>query len=315
MNAVRDRIEYSVVIPVYNSSDSLPELVAQLTQVFEEEVRATYEIIMIDDASPSPDTWPALERLAKQYPSLVIVQLMRNFGKTGAVLCGFEAARGDYVFTMDDDLQHHPSDIPKFIEKKSHDVVMGVYAQRHHPWFKRLTSRIKAWFDHILIGKPKHLTINPFRLYRADITRSMLAIQTPYPFIPALMFYVTHDIVTVTIQHSDRKYGQSNYTTLKRLQTFSNLLINNSSLLLRTTALLGIIVAALSFGITIYFFVKNLIHNIPVPGWTSLFVAMLGTNGLILFAIGVMGEYLVRIAIGIEKRPPYIARRTYSEHR
>lgn len=212
------------------------------------------------------------------------------------------------MFTMDDDLQHQPSDLPKFIKMKEHDVIVGIYAQRHHSWFKRLTSRIKAWFDHILLGKPKNLTLGPYRMHKAIVVKRILSIHTPYPFMPALMFYVTRDIATVPIQHSPRQYGHSDYTTLRRMRTFSNLLINNSSFLLRVTSAIGIGVAVISFLISIYFFIKNLPYGIPMPGWTSLMVVILVTNGLILFAIGVVGEYLLRIAQGIEQRPPYIVR-------
>jgi glycosyltransferase involved in cell wall biosynthesis len=315
VNPMQSQVEYSVVIPVYNSTESLRVLLAQLTRVFTEEVHASYEIIMVDDASPNPDTWPTLRALAEQCDGLVIVQLTRNFGKTGAVLCGFAQARGAYVFTMDDDLQHQPSDVPRFIALKDHDVVVGLYARQHHSGLKRLTSHIKAWCDQLLLGKPRHVTLGPYRLHKASVVQQMLAIHTPYPFMPALLLYVTRDLVTVPIQQHARPHGHSDYTTRKRLRTFSHLLINNSSVLLRLTAALGVGIVLVSLLASLCGFIAHLRAGIPVPGWTSLLVVLLITNGLILFAIGVAGEYLFRITQGIEQRPPYLVRHVITNRR
>ncbi len=220
----RSLITYSVVIPVYNSTDSLKELTERLTKVFTNSVRDTYEILFIDDASPNPETWNVLEDLAEQHVEVKSIQLRRNFGKAGAILCGFAQAQGQYIFTLDDDLQHLPEDIPKFIEYRDHDVVMGAYTHKQHAFSKRLTSRIKGWFDRKIAGKPPHLQTTPFKLYKAEIIESMLNMTTPYPFISALMYYTTRDIVTVDIDHGLREYGQSAFTFRKRLTYFSNLL-------------------------------------------------------------------------------------------
>ena len=302
---------YSVVIPVYNTTESLKELVERLVDVFTRVVEETYEIILIDDASPNPDTWQVMEQLAEKFHNVNIIQLRRNFGKAGAVLCGFEHACGASVLTMDDDLQHLPEDIPKFIRHRDHDVVMGAYIRRNHPFMKRITSRIKGWFDWKVAGKPRHLTSNPFRLYKSDIAKSMLEMKTPYPFIAAMMYYTTSDIVTVDIDHGKRSGTPSSFNMWRRLKSFSNLLFNHSSFLLQVASVAGVSISILSFLLGIYYVVKNFVIGRPVPGWTSLIVVTLFTNGLLLFAVGVIGEYLIRIIKGIEHRPPYIVRKIY----
>ena len=154
-------IMYSVVVPVYNTTDTLKELVDRLDNVFTSVVQETFEIILIDDASPNPGTWKVMEQLAEQYHRVKIIQLRRNFGKAGAVLCGFDQAQGEYIFTLDDDLQHFPEDIPKFIDQREHDVVMGAYIRKNHPLLKRITSHIKGWFDWKVAGKPYAPTGRP----------------------------------------------------------------------------------------------------------------------------------------------------------
>lgn len=304
-------ITYSVVIPVYNSTDSLPELVSRLKTTFTEVVQDTFEIILVNDGSPKPQTWDIMQALAEQHPEVVAIRLMRNFGKTGAVLCGFSHIHGLFVFTLDDDLQHHPEDIPKFITQQEHDVVIGVFEQRQHGWIDRLTSAIKNQLEYYLLHKPRHIRSSPFKLYRAEVIRAMLQIKTPYPSIPALIFYVTQDVVMIPIGHASRKYGKSEFNFYKRVSQFSNLLINNSSLLLRIAATLGITVSFLSFLLGLLLALRNLIYDIAVPGWTSLVVATMILNGLVLFSIGVIGEYLIRMLHGIEARPAFIVREIY----
>ena len=304
-------ITYSIVIPVYNSTEWLKELVDRLTDVFTSVVEDTYEIILIDDASSDPSTWKMMKLLAEKFSEVIIVQLRRNFGKAGAVLCGFEQARGKYIFTMDDDLQHLPEDIPKFIEHKDHDVVMGRYIRKNHPFLKRFTSRIKGWFDWKIAGKPFHVQSNPFRMYKSDVAKAMLKMTTPYPFISAIMYYTTRDIVTVDIEHGRRNGTPSSFNMLKRLKSFSNLLLNHSSFMLQFVSVMGVSVSLVSFLLGIFYVIKNFVVGRPVPGWTSLIVVTLFLNGLLLFSVGIIGEYLIRIINGIERRPPYLVKKIY----
>lgn len=302
-------IKFSVVIPVYKSSRSLPELVERINKVFSEVVRESYEIVMVDDGSPLPETWKTLESLAEKNDFLKAIQLTRNFGRAGALLCGLENAQGEFIITMDDDLQHRPEDIPLLLEKKEHDVVFGNFKWRKHSLFVRITSEIKGLFDKLIIGRPRGIKVSSFNMIKADIVRSMLGIKTPYPFIPALMFYVTKDAVSVYVTHERRIYGASGFTLWKRINQFLRLLINNSSLLLKSVAAIGLAMATFSTMYSIYLIINKFYQRVHVSGWTSLMVAILITSGLILFSLGVVGEYLIRIINGIEERPPFIIRK------
>jgi len=301
-------VAYSVVVPVFDSTESVRELAARTDRVFKDVVGASYELILVDDGSPNSETWPTLQALSEQYAEVRAIQLTRNFGKPGAVMCGFSHARGDYVITLDDDLQHRPEDIPTLIAEQSHDVVIGELAHRKHSLVKRGLSRIKSWFDAKLIGRPKHVRMTPFKLYQAHVIRSMLTIQTPYPFVAALLLYTTRDIAMVQVEHGERKYGRSGFTYARMINSFLNLLINNSSFLLRAVSALGVLISAVSMALGLFFVLKNLIVGVPVPGWTSLIVVTLVTNGLLLFAVGVIGEYLIRVINGTERRPSFIVR-------
>jgi glycosyltransferase involved in cell wall biosynthesis len=301
---------YSIVIPVYNTTHSLVEFVARTGKVFREYVREDFEIIFVDDASPNPETWKTLEGLARKNKEVKTIQLMRNFGQHAATLCGLSVSNGDYIITMDDDLQQSPEDIPLLIEKKEFDIVIGQYDKKKHTVFKNVTSRIKGWYDRILIGKPKHIQLTSFRMFSRAVAQAILSIRTQYPFIPALMLYASKNIVGVSVSHVERKEGKSGYSFFKMIRLFSNLLINNSSFLLKTTGYCGILISIMSFIFGVNLIYHKIVHGMNLQGWTSLMVSFLFIGGLILFMLGVIGEYLFRIIVGIENKPSFIIKKS-----
>jgi glycosyltransferase involved in cell wall biosynthesis len=307
-------ILFSIIIPVYKSDKSLIELTERINKVFGSEVKAGFEIIFVDDASPSSKSWTTIQELVMKFAFVKGIQLTRNFGNNAAIICGLSNAAGQYAITMDDDLQHLPEDIPQLIKEKEHDVVVGNFISKKHSLFKRIASRIKGYFDHKLIGKPKSISLGPFKLFNKVIVDAMLQVKTPYPFIPALIFMTTTDVVNVQVNHAERKYGKSNFTLGKMIRLFSNLLINNSSILLKTISYLGIAMSVFSFLFAIYIMFKKLSGGIGVPGWTTITVIIALTSGLILFSVGVIGEYLIRIIRNVEHQQAYFIRQKITHH-
>lgn len=306
MERVRERL-VSVVIPVYGSP-VLDALTARIEDVFRGR-RESYEIIYVDDASSDGTTWPALERLAREHPHVRALQLSRNFGQHAATVCGLREARGDVVITLDDDLQHDPEDIPLLLAQADHDIVIGQLIEKKHALHRRIGSMAKSYFDRLIFGKPKHVRLSSFRLLSRTVVDGMLAVQTPHPFIPALMFHITDDVVGVPVRHSRRAQGRSGYTLRKLIRLFKELVISNSSIALRFSAYIGMTCSVIAFvlaGIEIY---RKLVHRVGVQGWTSLFAALMFIGGLLLFSVGIVGEYLIRIVESSEGRPMYYVRR------
>jgi glycosyltransferase involved in cell wall biosynthesis len=297
----------SVVIPVYNAPD-LAQLVDRIERAFEDR-RDQCEIILVDDASPDGRVWSTIERISAERGNVRGVQLTRNFGQQAATLCGLREARGEIVITMDDDLQHDPADIRVLLDHPRHDIVIGQFERREHHWFRRVASSLKARFDEIVIGKPKGLRLTSFRLLQRTVVDGVLTIRTPNPFLPALMFHVSNDVSGVTVNHRRRAAGRSGYTFRKLFRVFSNLVINNSSILLRTAAWSGMIFAFGSFTLAAIVIYRKLASGIAVEGWASLFAGMMLIGGLILISIGIVGEYLIRIIESSEARPTYFVRR------
>ena len=296
---------YSIIVPVYKSTKSLKELSARIKVVFDTIQDADYELIFINDSPFFSETVKTLSQLSENDQNVVVIELMKNFGQQAATLCGVENAKGDYLVTMDDDLQHAPEDIVCLMGKQEHDVVIAKFTGKKHNLFKRIVSEIKSYFDHVILGKPKHIKLTAYRLIKADIAKLMFKRNTPYPFIPALLFSITDDVVNVEIEHHARSEGKSSYTFVKMLQVFSNLIINNSSFLLRMIGYIGMFIALFSGVSTVAIVVKKIFYGHVIVGWTSIMLTIIFFGGLILFTLGVIGEYLIRIIATTEQRPVY----------
>jgi dolichol-phosphate mannosyltransferase/undecaprenyl-phosphate 4-deoxy-4-formamido-L-arabinose transferase len=300
---------YSIVIPVYNSTQTLVEISERVDKVFRNIIKENYEIIFVDDGSYNGETWKALTTLVQNNKNASAIQLTRNFGQVPATLCGMKEAKGDIIITMDDDLEHLPEDIPKLIAEKEHDIVMGQFPKSKHGFFRGITSKIKDVFDCLIVGKPKNIQMSAFRLISRTVIDGMISIATPFPMIAPMMFYFTKDVFGVNLNHESRKVGKSGYNFFKRLKLFTNLLINNSSLLLRLIGYLGIGISFTSFFLGLFLISQKIFGIKRLVGWTSVIVTVLFIGGLLLFSVGILGEYLIRIIQGTEKKPTYFIRK------
>ncbi|WP_163340991.1 glycosyltransferase family 2 protein [Desulfopila sp. IMCC35008] len=292
----------SVVIPVFNSKDSLIELCNRLDQVFRTVCRESFEIVFVDDCSINAGTWSTLVKLSREHSFVHALQLSKNFGQPAAIIAGMAHSRGKWIVTMDDDLQHRPEDIPRLLSKRDHDVVIGKFTEKRCSTVKKMSSNIKSYFDIFLLGKPKELATSPFRLIKRRVVSEILKIQTSRPFPIAMLLSVTSDIVNIDVPHEVRKYGKSNYNLRKSFSLFSNMLFNNSSLMLRLMSYFGFCLFLISIGLGGFLVLKKVMSNQAVPGWTSLIVVTLVSTGSIIFCLGLLGEYIARLLAAVEKQ-------------
>ena len=300
--------KYSVVVPVYNTDATLAELVDRLGAVFGKTVKATFEVVFVNDGSPNTNTWPRLVQLAREHPPVRAINLSRNFGQGGALLCGLQHARGDWIITMDDDLQHYPEDIPQLVELDAHDVVIGRFENKKAGAFKKFASKVKSYLDVRLLGLPRGIVSTPFKLIKARVVKNMLTLRTPRPFMIAMLLLVTNDVVNVTVRHAPRLEGESGYSFRKALSLFSNMLFNNSTMFLRIMSIGGFWVATLSFLSGVFIAVRRLFDQTIYPGWASLIVVELFSTGVIVFCIGVLGEYVARLIAVSQHHPAFVVR-------
>jgi glycosyltransferase involved in cell wall biosynthesis len=307
-------LELSVVIPCYGTAKVLPELLTRLDDALGQ-LAVPYEIILVDDcAGDGLDA--TVERELPHHRNAHYVELMFNAGQFRALMCGLAHARGRFVVTMDDDLQHPPEEIGTLYDHLRHspylDAVFGDYEKKQHSTGRNFGSLFLRMVNTWIFHKPPGLVMSSFRCLSRPLVDTLLANQTRYPVIGALILASTRRIENVTVRHDPRKYGKSNYNLVRLVRATLDNVLSFSSLPLQIISILGVCVSILSFVIGIVYVLIHLIRGSGVPGWTSLFLAINFYAGLGLLSVGVAGEYLLRILGESRGQPLYVVRREIS---
>lgn len=294
------RVTYSIVVPVYNSEKSLEQLYARLNQVFQHDLQQSFELILVDDGS-SDGSWEVMRKLRACDPNVKIIRLTGNVGQHYALLCGFRFCCGQWIITMDDDLQNPPEEIPKLIRKMSEgfDLIIGIQEKKHHSWYRNLGTHLMDQLNNWIFQKPRDLKFSNFKLFTRDALQAMIANLTPnYVYLAAAILQgLPHDrIANVTVKHSHRQYGHSQYSMLKLFSLSSNLLINHSVIPLRAGIYLGLAISVMCLMFTGFVLLRVLLYGpIKVVGWASLIVFITFLFGILFIFLGIIGEYLYRI--------------------
>ncbi len=296
----------SVVIPVYGGEKSLPQIVSQVEQVAAGR-RWSHEIIFVCDQSPD-NSWQVIAKLAKEKPNVAGILLRINAGQHNAVMAGLAQAKGEVIVTMDDDLQHAPSDIPALVDKveQGHDVAYARFKKRKHPLWKVLGSRLTNSVASYLMNKPRELYLSPFRAFRPVIRDEILRYQGPYVYVDGLILSVTRNIAMVDVDHHDRYAGDSNYSFCKSVSLWLKMATSFSIMPLRITSFFGMVMAGVGFLFAVLFVIQRFTINVMPIGWSSLIVTILIIGGVQLLALGMLGEYLGRALLTLNGRPQYV---------
>jgi glycosyltransferase involved in cell wall biosynthesis len=251
----------SIVIPVYNEAESLPELHRELDEVAREN-GYVLDVVMVDDGSRD-GSWEVIQRLAAADPRVRGIRFRRNFGKAAALSAGFEAARGELVLTLDADLQDDPREIPRFLAEMENnkDVVSGWKQVRHDPWHKVGPSRVFNWLVSTLTGVKLHDHNCGFKCYRREIFREVRLYGELHRFVPVLAAARGWKVGEIVVRHRARRHGQSKYGFQRIVKGFLDLL-------------------------TVHF----------LTGFGQRPQHMLGTLGLICFFVGFVAVFLLSTA-------------------
>ena len=301
-------LELSIVVPVYNSGSTLGSLLERLTQTIAA-ITQSYEIILVDDGSRD-DSWAAIQNLGVNYSEhLVAIQLMRNYGQHNALMCGLGVARGEFVVTMDDDLQNPPEEIPKLLAHiKQHglDLVYGCPSKRNHAAWRNLGSTIVWHFYRTVFRNP--VTPTPFRIMRHQMAQSVMFYDLNFTYLDGLLAWCTSRIAGIEVEHVARAQGRSGYSLGKLLGLALNLYTNFSLIPLQIVSGVGFVTATSGFLVGLFYLVQFFASNIAVPGFASTIIAVLILGGAQLLALGVIGEYLGRLHLNVNRKPQYVIR-------
>jgi undecaprenyl-phosphate 4-deoxy-4-formamido-L-arabinose transferase len=300
----------SVVIPCYNSQDSIGKVVDLTIAEFQKLPQYTYEFILVNDSSKD-DTYGSIKALAAKYSFVRGVNLARNFGQHNALMAALNYANGDLILGMDDDLQTHPSQMHILLDKiqEGYDLVYGNYARRKNSFLKNLSSKFNRVTASILLGRPKNIVSSNYWVITKLVRDEVIKYTNYNPYIDAIFFRVTNNIADVTIEHHEREQGSSNYTFGKLVKLWMAYW-NFSVVPLRISSMLGGIFSMGGFLGFVAILVRQLMAPSSQMGWASLMCAMLLFFGFVLLVLGIIGEYLGKIMLCINNTPQYIVRET-----
>lgn len=298
----------SFVIPLYYSAETLVPLVKAIEAL---EIEGGHELVLVNDGSRDATAGICRELLRDARIPMIFVNHARNYGEHNAVLTGYRHARGAYAVNLDDDGQNPPAEAVKlwqYARREGLDVVYGHYAQKEHSAFRNfgswLTNRMTDW----VLDKPKGFYLSSFRCVSAFVAKEVAAHEGPYPYIDGLILQVTQNIGALDVQHAERAAGQSGYTLRRLLRLWLSTFVNFSVMPLRLATLLGLVMAAVGLaGLGVIFYLR-MVDQGPDYGWGSLMGALLVFSGTQLVVLGLIGEYVGRMFLTVNRRPQSVVR-------
>jgi glycosyltransferase involved in cell wall biosynthesis len=301
-------IQYSIVVPVYNSQKTLTELCTRIEQTMQT-MQTNWQIVLVNDCS-ADESWQVIKELKSRYADrLTAVSLGKNSGQHKALLCGFQFANGQYVITIDDDLQFYPEDIPLLISRTREtnaELVYGYYQNgRKHSALRRQGSRFVAYIFE-KFGNTKGQG-SSYKLISKNVTDKVKDYNHSFTFLDEILSWHTSRIDYVEVRHAPRREGRSGYSIFKLIFITLNLFFGYTTIPLRFMTWFGLIsfwVCLLFIG---YFLYQKFTQGAQL-GFTAVMVSIFMSTGLILFSLGILGEYLNRLIILQHKRPPYLVK-------
>ena len=301
----------SVVSPVYRAANLLPKLVQRISEELET-ITANYEIILVEDSSPD-NSWQIMQDLAKQYPKLKVVKLARNFGQQYALAAGLSIAQGEWVATMDCDLQDDPTELVKMYQyaiKTGCDGVLASRIERKDDWLKKVASKRFYQLLSYLTDSKIDPSIANFYLCKAKVFKAIDAMGDYYRYLPVMIRWVGFDIQVLEINHAAREDGlKSSYSFKKRMKLAYETILSFSEKPLRIMIGIGLTLSGIAFVLGLVLIISYLSGGFKTPGWASLFVALSVYSGIIISTLGLVGVYVGKTFETVKRRPTFIINR------
>lgn len=304
----------SFVIPCYRSEKTIEGVVREIKETMETLSEYCYEIILVNDCSPD-DTFSVITKLCRQNENICGISLAKNFGQHSALMAGFHYVTGDILVCLDDDGQTPANEVGKLLAEieNGQDVVYAKYDHKKHSVFRNFGSAVNEKMAQFLLGKPKELYVSSYFAARRFIVDEMLRYDKSYPYIIGLVLRSTKRISNVAVNHREREVGSSGYTLGKLVALWMNGFTAFSVKPLRMATGVGILCACAGFLYGIYTVIKKLVNPLVPIGFSSLMSAIMFIGGMILFMLGMLGEYIGRMYIGMNNAPQYVIREIVNE--
>ena len=299
----------SFVIPCYNSSQTIENVVIEIQDTMKKLSAYCYEIILVNDCSPD-DTFKVITDLCEKHSNICGINLSKNFGQHGALMAGFHQVTGDILVCLDDDGQTPANEVDKLLAEieSGQDVVYARYDHKKHSMFRNFGSWVNEKMAQFLLGKPKELFVSSYFVARRFIVDEMLKYENAYPYVIGLVLRTTKRISNVTVNHREREIGTSGYTLGKLLALWFNGFTAFSTKPLRIATLSGGVFAVVGFLYGIYTVIKKFVNPAVPMGFSSLMAAVLFMGGMLMIMLGLIGEYIGRMYICMNNAPQFVVR-------
>lgn len=303
------RGKLSVVIAVCNEERALPELYQRLATVLDA-TGLPWEIVFVEDSS-TDRTVAVLRELGGRDARVRAIFLTRRFGHHLAITAGLDHAEGEHLVLMDGDLQHRPEDIPRLLEPYFAGFEV-VYARRttRQPPLKELGSNAINFLANQLSDHPIDLNSGMFRVLSRRVRDQLHDMNERSRFLVGMISWLGYPTCDVLIDEDPRRYGATKYSLARMAELAINYVTSFSTRPLRLATYLGTLTALGSMVMGFYYLLRQLLFGIPASGWPTLIITLSLLGGMILLVLGIMGEYLAKIYVDVQRRPLYVVRAT-----
>lgn len=301
----------SFIIPCYRSTRTLENVVNEIKETMKTHEKYEYEVIMVNDGSQDA-TFSVITKLCTENQNFIGIDMAKNFGQHAALMAGFRHVSGDYVVCLDDDGQTPANEVFKLIHEinAGADVVYAAYPAKKHSSFRNFGSWVNSKMTEVMLDKPKKLYISSYFAVRRFVIDEVIQYSHSYPYVIGLILRATNKITNVEVNHRDREEGTSGYTMRKLLALWFNGFTAFSVKPLRIATVMGVVSAMIGFVYAIWAVLNKIINPEAPMGWTSTIIIILILGGMILFVLGLIGEYIGRMYISINNAPQYVIRKT-----
>ncbi len=299
----------SFVIPCYGSEHTIEDVVKEILNLNRDHPEDKYEIILVNDCSPD-HVWDKIRLLAEKYSNVQGINLTRNFGQHAALLAGYRHIKGEIIVSLDDDGQIAIEDTYKIIDKlnRGYDVVYGKYKVKQHSRFRNWGSQLNRIMMTHMADIPKDFRGSSFYAAKHFVIDEIQKYENPYVYLPGLVFRSTNNITSVFVGHRARKEGYSGYSLKKLIALWVNGATTFSVKPLRISTFLGFLFAVIGMSSACGIIINKLINPNMAAGWSSLISVLLLLGGILLVSLGLIGEYIGRIYLCLNKAPQYVIR-------
>ncbi|MBV5327763.1 MAG: glycosyltransferase family 2 protein, partial [Chlorobium sp.] len=303
-------MDLSIVIPVYRSAEILARLVDEIL-LHVVPLGLKFEIILINDRSPD-DSWLVIQKISERLPNILGVNLRKNCGQHNAIMAGLHEASGKVIVMMDDDLQHLPRYIPSFLNEISNgsDVCYSRFQKMRQRYWKVLGSRFNGWVANLLLEKPRSLYLSPYKAISKGIRDLIVTYDGPYPYVDGLILLHTDNISVIDVEHQERSIGEGNYSFRKSLSLWVMMATGFSVKPLRLATFMGFVISFIAFLLIGSLIIFKLYSDIEIEGWASLATIGLFMGGVQLIALGIIGEYIGRSYLKLNRKPQSTVKET-----